>query len=83
MARNTLNDVFVPLQDRELELEILVDKTLIEVYVNGGLYYWFANNNEGDLDNFKLQFEKRENDMIEDPKTMVKSLKIHELKSIW
>jgi levanase/fructan beta-fructosidase len=83
VATNTLNDVFVPLQDRELELEILVDKTLIEVYVNGGLYYWFANNNEGDLDNFKLQFEKHKNQLNEDPKTLVESLEIHELKSIW
>jgi fructan beta-fructosidase len=83
VATNTLNDVFVPLKDRELELEIIVDKTLIEIYVNGGLYYWFANNNEGNLDNFKLQFEKRKNELNQDPKTMVKSLEIHELKSIW
>ena len=83
VARNTLNDIFVPLQDRELELEILVDKSVIEVYINGGLYYWFVNNIEGDLNNFRLQFDKTENDMIENPKTLVKSLEIHELKSIW
>lgn len=83
VARNTLNDNFIPLKNRQLELEIIVDNNLLEVYVNGGLFYWFANNTKGDLKNFKLSFIKGGNPLNKNSKTLVKHLKIHELKSIW
>jgi fructan beta-fructosidase len=83
VATNKLNDVFVPLHNREIEVEVIVDQTLIEVYVDGGLYYWFANHNKGDLDNFKIKLYRSKNGLNPDSKTLVKSLEIHELKSIW
>ena len=58
---NTLNNIYLPLQNRQLELEVIVDKTLMEVYANGGLIYWFANYNEGDPDNFSLSLTQAEN----------------------
>ena len=83
VATNTLNDVFVPLQNRQLELEVIVDKTLIEVYVNGGRYYWFKNYVDGDLNDFNLSFSKGGDPLHKNPKTLVKNLEIYELKSIW
>ena len=80
---NKLNDTFLPLHNRQLELEVIVDKTIIEVYGDGGLIYWFANYNEGDLDDFNLSLTQGKNGLNPNPKTLVKSLEIHELKSIW
>ena len=83
VATNRLNDTFLPLQNKQLDLEIIVDKTLIEVYANGGLVYWFANNNNGDLNDFNISMYKAPNGLNPDPKTLIRSLEIHELKSIW
>jgi levanase/fructan beta-fructosidase len=83
VATNMLNDVFVPLHNRQIELEIIVDKTIVEVYVNGGLYYWFANHHDDDAGHFKIQFERSQSRLNQDSKTLVKNLEIHELKSIW
>lgn len=83
VATNTLNDVFIPLQNRQLELELIIDKTVIEVYANGGRFYWFKNYTEGDLNNFKLSFIKGGDPLNRQPKTLVKNLEIHELQTIW
>jgi len=83
VATNTLNDVFIPLQNRQLELEVIVDKTIIEVYVNGGRYYWFQNYTEGDLNNFNLSLNKGGDPLHKNPKTLIKKLEIYELQSIW
>ena len=83
VAMNTLRDVFIPLQHRQLELEVIVDKTLIEVYVNSGRYYWFENYTNGDTDNFSLSFIKGGDPLNENAKTLVKKLEVYELKSIW
>tara|TARA_R110002049_G_scaffold82411_10_gene209752 strand:+ start:442 stop:816 length:375 start_codon:yes stop_codon:yes gene_type:complete len=83
VSKNTLNGHFLPLKDRQLELEVVVDITLIEVYANGGLLYWFANHNEGDLDDFTVSFFQNKNGLNPNPKTLIKSLVIEELKSIW
>ena len=83
VATNTLNDVFIPLQNRQLELEVIVDKTIIEVYINGGRYYWFYNDTTGDLDDFNIRFIKGGDPLHPNPKTLVKKLEIHELLSIW
>ena len=83
VSNNQLNGHFLPLQNKQLELEVIVDKTLIEVYANGGLLYWFANNKEADLDNFQISVYREENGLNPDPKTLVKNMEIHELKSIW
>ena len=78
-----LNNAFLPLDNGQLELEVLVDKTLIELYGNGGLVYWFANHNQVNLDSFKISMFHWESELNPDPRTLVKSLEIHELKSIW
>lgn len=83
ISTNTLNDVFIPLQNRQLALEVIVDKTLIEVYVNGGRYYWFKNYTPSDLNNFNIKFIKGGDPLHKNPKTLVKKLQIHELSSIW
>jgi sucrose-6-phosphate hydrolase SacC (GH32 family) len=83
VATNTLNDHFLPLHNKQLQLEVIVDKTLIEVYANGGLIYWFANYNEGDLENFNISLTRSRNGLNPDSKTLVKTLDIYELKSIW
>ncbi len=83
VSTNKLNDTFLPLMDKQLELEIIVDKSLIEVYAGGGLVYWFADHKEGDLQDFKLSLFRRTDGLNQDPKTLVKNLEIHELKSIW
>lgn len=83
VAWNKLNDTFMPLKNRQLELEVIVDKTLIEVYANGGLMYWFANHNEGNLDDFYISMIRSGNKLNPDSKTLIRSLEIHELKSIW
>lgn len=83
VATNTLNDVFIPLQNRQLELELIVDKTIIEVYVNGGRYYWFYNNKDANAEDFSLSFSKGGDPLHKNPKTLVKYLEINELKSIW
>ena len=83
VAMNTLRDVFIPLQNRRLELEIIVDKTLIEVYVNGGRYYWFDKYEDADLNNFELIFIKGGDPLHQNPITLIKTLEIYELKSIW
>ena len=83
VAENTLNKVFVPLQNRQLDLEIIVDKTIVEVFVNGGMYYWFANNDKADLDNFIIQLTRSSTPLNQNSKTLVKNLEIHELKSAW
>ncbi|GAB1855458.1 glycoside hydrolase family 32 protein [Flavobacteriaceae bacterium MHTCC 0001] len=83
VATNTLNDVFIPLQNRQLEMEVIIDKTVIEVFVNGGRYYWFKNYVDGDLNNFNLRFIKGGDPLNRTPKTIVKKLEIHELKSVW
>ncbi len=74
---------FLPLQNRQLDLEIIVDMTTVEVYANGGIMYWFYNNLEGDPDTFQLSLFNRKNGLNQNPKTLVKSLEVHELKSIW
>ena len=74
---------FLPLQNKQLDLEIIVDNTTVEVYANGGILYWFYNNLEGDPDTFQLSLFNNKSGLNEDPKTLVKSLEIHELKSIW
>ena len=73
----------LPLQNKQLDLEIIVDNTTVEVYANGGILYWFYNNLEGDPDTFQLSLFNNKSGLNEDPKTLVKSLEIHELKSIW
>lgn len=83
VAENTLNSLFVPLRNRQLDLEIIVDKTIVEVFVNGGLYYWFANNDKADLDSFTIQFTRSSTSLNQYSKTLVKNLEIHELKSVW
>ncbi len=83
VAHNTLQDVFIPLQNQQLEMEIIVDKTLIEVYVNGGRYYWFDKYDDDDLNNLKLTFIKGGDPLHKNPKTLIKTLEIYELKSIW
>ena len=83
VSSNMLNHAFLPLQNRQLDLEVIVDKTLIEVYANGGLIYWFASNNKGDTEDFKISVYQHKNGLNPDPKTFIKSLEIHELKSIW
>jgi fructan beta-fructosidase len=80
---NQLNGHFLPLQNKQLQLEIIVDKTLVEVYANGGLIYWFDDYNEGDLDNFKISLIRSKSSLNVDSKTLIKNLEIHELKSIW
>jgi fructan beta-fructosidase len=83
VATNRLNNTFLPLQNKQLDLDIIVDKTLIEVYANGGLVYWFANNN-GKRNDFNISMFTAPNDELNpNPKTLIKSLEIHELKSIW
>jgi fructan beta-fructosidase len=83
VATNELNGTFLPLQNKQLDLEVIVDKTLIEVYANGGLVYWFANHNVDDLNDYNISLFKAPNGLNPDPKTIIKSLEIHELKSIW
>jgi len=83
VADNTLNDVFLPLKNQYLDLELIVDKTIVEVYVNKGLFYWFANYNDEDPTNFKISLEASANKLNVNPKTLIESLEIHELKSIW
>lgn len=82
VANNTLNDIFIPLKNRQLDLEIIVDNTIVEVYANGGQYYWFVNN-ETDSNDFYLKLENLRNGLNQHPKTLVKSLDVHELESIW
>ena len=83
MAVNELKGYFLPLQNKQVQLEVIVDKTLIEVYANGGLIYWFDNYNDGDLDDFNISLTRSNNGLNQDSKTLVKSLDIYELKSIW
>lgn len=83
VATNQLKGHFLPLQNKQVQLEIIVDKTLIEVYANGGLIYWFDNYNEGDLDHFNISLTRSKNGLNQDSKTLVKSLDIYELNSIW
>jgi hypothetical protein len=78
-----LNDVFLPLQDRQLQLEVIVDRTIVEVYGNGGLIYWFDNHPEGDREDFRLSLNHGKNGLNQLPKTLVKKLEINELESIW
>jgi sucrose-6-phosphate hydrolase SacC (GH32 family) len=80
---NKLNDVFLPLQNKQLELEIIVDKTLFEVYANRGQIYWFADYHEGNLKDFKLSLIQDTDRLNPEPKTLVRNLEIYELKSIW
>ena len=80
---NTLNGNFLPLQNRQLDLEIIVDRSLIEVYGNGGLMYWFGNIDKVDSDDFKISFIQGKSGLNPDPKTLIKKLEINELKSIW
>lgn len=83
VAMNTLNGVFIPLQNRQLDIEVIVDKTLVEVYVNGGRYYWFEKYDVEDLNNFELSFMKGGDPLHKNPKTWVKKLEVYELESIW
>lgn len=83
VATNKLNDVFLPLRDKQLELELIVDKTLIEVYAQGGLIYWFTNHHDSNLEDFTLSLIQRTSGLNPDPRTLVRNLEIHELKSIW
>lgn len=83
VAMNRLRDVFIPLQNRQLKIEVLVDKTLIEVYVNDGRYYWFENYDDGDLNNFELSFDKGGDPLNKNPQTLIKKLEIYELQPIW
>lgn len=83
VPKNQLNGHFLSLQNKQLQLEIIVDKTLVEVYANGGLIYWFDDYNEGDLDNFKISLIRSKSNLNIDSKTLIKNLEIHELKSIW
>jgi fructan beta-fructosidase len=83
VATNELKGHFLPLQNKQVQVEVIVDKTLIEVYANGGLIYWFDNYNEGDLDDFNISLTRSKNGLNQDSKTLVKSLDIYELKSIW
>jgi fructan beta-fructosidase len=83
VSTNKLNDTFLPLENGQFDLEVIVDKTLVEVYANGGIVYWFDYHNDADPDNFKLSLYQRENKLNQEPKTMVRNLEIHELKSIW
>ena len=83
VPNNKLNDVFLPLRDQQLDLEVIVDKTLIEVYADGGLVYWFEDHHESNPDDFSISVIQSSNGLNPEPKTLVKNLEIHELKSIW
>ena len=73
----------MPLKNgHQLDVEIIVDKTIIEVYANGGLMYWMSKHNEN-LDDFKISLFQHSGNLNKKPKTLVKNLEIHELSSIW
>jgi sucrose-6-phosphate hydrolase SacC (GH32 family) len=80
---NKLNEVFLPLRDKQLELELIVDKTLIEVYADGGRVYWFADHHDSNPEDFSISLIQAINELNQDPVTHVRNLEIHELKSIW
>lgn len=76
---NTLNKAFYPgaqIDHRIIELDILIDRTSIELFADGGKFTVIqqrepARNNEG------LQFSKRGN------KVKIHNLEVHRMKSIW
>lgn len=83
ISRSGFYGQHMPLQNGLLKMEIIVDKNMIEVFVDGGRYYWFENYKQGNLSNFKLSFIPGGNNKNANPKTLVKNLEIYELKSIW
>jgi sucrose-6-phosphate hydrolase SacC (GH32 family) len=72
---NKLNDTFIPLIDLKLNLEFIIDVNSIEVFVNEGHYVMCLAHNSN---NYKpgVAFYGRN-------KTVIESLEIHELNSIW
>jgi sucrose-6-phosphate hydrolase SacC (GH32 family) len=83
-SRKGKDNYYIPLtNNRELELEIIVDNKVIEVFINDGRKYLLGNNTKGDLDNFSVSVFNSATSLNKNPKTIVKNLEIHELKSIW
>lgn len=72
---NKLNGLFVPLVDMQMELEFIVDMNSIEVFINGGEQVNVIQHNSNPHKP-GIRFEGQN-------ETLIKSLEIHELKSIW
>lgn len=73
------NDHYSNLDSEIFKIEVIIDKTLMEIFINDGELYY--------VDSFNPQ---RKNQKIEafvrgpsETKSILKSLKIHELSSIW
>ena len=73
-----LNDTFIPLIDGEkLKLEFIIDRNSMEVFINDGLYeMMIPYNSTGEKSEILF------NNMV-GKTTIVESLEIHELNSIW
>ncbi|MCK5208356.1 MAG: GH32 C-terminal domain-containing protein [Cyclobacteriaceae bacterium] len=71
---NKLNDIFIPLEDNKLHLELIVDRNSIEIFTNEGQH---VNCIQYDSTNEKpeVRFSGRN-------KTRIEHLEIHELNSI-
>lgn len=71
-----LNEVFLSPDDNRIYLEILIDRNSVEIFANHGRLYLSAVHNSVD------QLKRIELFSI-DGKTLVKTMEIYELKSIW
>lgn len=80
IVNNKLNDVYLHPKDGKLKLDILVDKTIIEVFGNGGKTYittpYIAKEDE-------LNVKVYSSNPDGGDKTILKNLIIYEIKSIW
>lgn len=72
---NKLNDIFIPLEDHKLYLELIVDRNSIEVFTNNGQHVNCIQYDSSNKDP-EVRFTGRN-------KTRIERLEIHELKSIW
>jgi len=72
---NRLNDVFLSPLDNKINLEILVDRNSIEIYANHGRLFLSSGHNSADNPKQLELFSRGE--------TILTSLEVYELKSIW
>ncbi|HRP57233.1 glycoside hydrolase family 32 protein [Agriterribacter sp.] len=75
-----LNNITYPQEGDILKMEVIVDKTIAEVFINDGELYFVK---PLDAVNGKQEIKAFAKGLTENRKTILKKLEVHGLKSVW
>lgn len=75
-----LNNITYPREEDVIKIEVIVDKTIVEVFINDGELYFVK---PLDAVNGKQEIKAFAKARAESNKTVLKKLEVHRLKSVW